>query len=567
MNSQGEKYSAARSRQRLAQAAAPVRARLTRAGVISIVSSLLWIGQAAAVAWLFSALLAGKTAGAENLIAVAMFVAIGIVRAGLDAWSDRVVTLAADQVIAQERHRLLAGEVRRSPVDSARPASAALAALAAEKLDNLRPYLARYQPAYLRAAVVPLVLVAVSATQSWVAALVLLFAGPLIPVFMALVGIAAQTASERQMDEISGLNALLMERLMALVDIRLLDATDRMLDQFRERAEGLRASTMAVLRIAFLSSTVLELFAALGVAMVAIYVGFSLLGDLNFGAYSMPLTAGQGVFLLMLAPAFFQPLRDVAAAWHDKAAAGAVARDLLEMESTLETKYLGEGKATAPLTGKADISVRGLCLRMGNSQKLCYPDFDIKAGQTVAITGPSGAGKSALIAALAGLLRPSGGCISVAGEELTEALADRWRARLAWVPQRPHFFARSLRWNLTMGAENITEKQIEAALSLVAADGIIARLSNGLQTRLGEIGSGVSGGEARRLIVARAALSGRDVILADEPTADLDAQTAAAVTRGLMTLAAKGTTLIVATHDQELSARMDRRIELAGDQK
>ena len=531
--------------------------------MVSVASALLWIAQSAVVAWLFAALVAGQSSAMQPVLVATVFVLIGLMRAGLDLWSDKLVTLATSKVLAQERQKLIRSVAQRSPLDTSRPSSAVIAALAAEKLDAIRPYLIRYQPAYLRTLVVPVILLIVAASQSWVVAVIFMVAGPLIPMFMALVGMAAQETSERQMDEISSLNELLQERLQALVDIRLLNAGKAMLDGFQERADALRHRTMAVLRIAFMSSAVLELFAALGVAMVAVYVGFSLLGDIRFGAYATPLTVGQGVFLLMLAPAYFQPMRDVAVAWHDRAAALAVARDLLELEAGQPNLLSGTGQAAEPLKGKADISVQGLHISSGNNI-IAYPDFSISAGQTVAITGPSGVGKSMLLAALAGLVAPCAGSITVAGRKLTDETADSWRARLSWLPQRPHFFSRSLRWNLLPWGKDVEQPELESALDLAAARGIIARLPQGLLTRLGEVGAGVSGGEARRLMVARTALQGREIILADEPTADLDDETADIVTEGLLQLAASGATLIIATHDLNLAAKMTARIDLEG---
>ncbi|TDK44563.1 cysteine ABC transporter permease, partial [Antarcticimicrobium luteum] len=232
---------------------------------------------------------------------------------------------AADLVVSAERKALLDREGLR--VDRA-VSSADLAALLSEKLALLAPYVARYRPAMARVRVVPLLFLALTAYFSWVAALILLIAGPLIPLFMALVGMAAKEASARQMVEIGDMNALLIDRIAALPDIRILDAADKSRADFAALAEGVRRRTMAVLRVAFLSSTVLELFSAIGVALVAVYVGFSLLGEITFGAWARPMTLGEGVFILLLAPEFFQPLRDLAAAWHDKAAAEAVADEL-----------------------------------------------------------------------------------------------------------------------------------------------------------------------------------------------------------------------------------------------
>jgi ATP-binding cassette subfamily C protein CydD len=314
---------------------------------------------------------------------------------------------------------------------------------------------------------------------------------------------------------------------------------------------------MAVLRVAFLSSAVLELFAAIGVAMVAVYVGFDLLGLLHFGSYGAALTPGAGLFLLLVAPEFYQPLRDLSAAWHDKAAALAVAAELGDWQAGAPPLLVGTGGSAVRLAGAADIAVIGVAIRRGGHE-VRFPDFSVTAGQSVALVGPSGAGKTTLLRLLAGMAEPDAGQIRVAGQVLSALTADGWRARLGWMPQAPHFLHASLAHNLTFGRPG----EVGPALQMAAMTQVVAALPGGLSTRLGETGGGLSGGEARRLTLARAIQSQPDVLLADEPTADLDDATAALVTEGLMALAAQGCSLIIATHDPRLAARMDRVIRI-----
>ena len=159
---------------------------------------------------------------------------------------------------------------------------------------------------------------------------------------------------------------------------------------------------------------------------------------------------------------------------------------------------------------------------------------------------------------LAGLLQPEAGHVQVAGRPLNDQTADAWRAHLGWMPQQPHFLNASLRHNLSLGRPG----DLIPVLRAVTMQDVVAGLPQGLTTRLGEGGGGLSGGEARRLTLARALHARPDVLLADEPTADLDAATAEAVTAGLLTLAASGCSLIIATHDEALAARMRRVIRL-----
>lgn len=533
---------------------APVARDLRVAGALSVFAGALWPLQAGAIAWAVAGWVDGLPPMERAWPAALVFVACGVVRAAIEHLSGGILFRAADRTVAREREALIRREAR-APAGSG---SAAVASLVVQKLPLLGPWITRYHVAMTRVSVLPLLLVALAFWFSWVVGLTLLVAGPLIPVFMALVGMAAEDASRRQMDEIGSMNAMLMDRLSAMLDIRLLGAAERAADDFSERAETLRERTMEVLRIAFLSSTVLELFSAIGVAMVALIVGFMLLGVIGYGTWGTPLTLGEGLFLLLIAPDFFQPMRDLAAAWHDRAAGYAVVADLDALDAEARIPFVGEARAAAPLPGTMTVVFDGAVAGL-RGVDVALPDVSLNAGETLALTGPSGVGKSTALAAIAGLVPLKAGRIEVCGRPLDAETADAWRARIAFVPQRPHFPDVTLgEWLDVRG----TGGDAWPALRLADADGIVNRLPDGLATRLGETGGGVSGGEARRLMLARAVLSGGDLVLADEPTADLDPETAERIITALKRLNADGRAVIVATHDPALARAMDRQLEL-----
>ncbi|MFH1805216.1 MAG: thiol reductant ABC exporter subunit CydD [Pseudomonadota bacterium] len=532
---------------------APAAGPLRLGAGLSLCASLLWPLQAGCAAWVLGEMAHGR--GRDSLIGVLGFVVIAVVRSILDAVGNRIAQRAALGVVRRVRH-ILAAHI--APDSNRHIASGAWAALGSDKIEALLPYLTRYRAAIWRVAVVPLCLIAITATMSWVAALILLVAGPLIPLFMALVGMAAKEASSRQLVEIGTMNALMLDRLRGLVDIRLLGAVDQVAGDFTTAADRLRGRTMAVLKIAFLSSAVLELFSALGVAMVAVYVGFGLLGILEFGTWSGPMMLTQGVFILMLAPEFFQPLRDFSTAWHDSATARAIMDEGDAILAEPRGGFIGTGQQARALPGPARVVLDGVTCRGINLPG----HIEIAPGETIALTGPSGAGKSTILALIAGLLTPDTGTITVAGQPLNEVTADGWRARIAWVSQQPHFIAGSVRANVAFAGDVTDIAKIHHALTIAAALHVPGHIPGGLDARLGETGYGVSGGEARRLAVARAAFMARDVILADEPTAHLDGETAESVLNGLLHLAKGGATLIVATHDPRVMARLGRQITL-----
>jgi ATP-binding cassette subfamily C protein CydD len=410
--------------QMLEQMMGAARGKVRLASMLSAASSLIWPLQAGVVAMAISGLL-GPMEEPGPLAAASVFVLLGLARAVLNHQAERLLFAGGVTIVTRAREEIVRREMRTTDSGSA----ASTAVLASEKLDHIIPYVTRYAPAQARVMTVPLVILALSFWFSWAAGLVLLVTGPLIPVFMALVGLAAKEASQRQMADIGTLNDLLIDRLSALVDIRLLDAGPAMIADFAASADQLRSRTMNVLKIAFLSSTVLELFAAIGVAMMAVYVGFALLGAIEFGSYAAPLTPAAGIFLLLLAPDFYQPLRDLSAAWHDKAAALAVAGEFSEWRARTPPELVGKGGASERLPGTAEIILEGVAVRIGD-RVIRYPDISIQAGESVALMGPSGAGKTTLLRLLAGLALPDEGVIHVAGQRLDSATADGWRARL-----------------------------------------------------------------------------------------------------------------------------------------
>lgn len=519
---------------------------------LSVLSNLVWLAQAWVLANVLAALLSGTAI--DVWLASFLFLGLGIARALLNQQAQADLSRAAEKHIQELRQAIIAAETETDEV-SRFGGAGSIAALATEKLDALRPFLLRYTPARLRVMTVPLSILAITAWHSWAAAVVLLAAGPLIPVFMALVGWAAKEASARQMVEIGSLNDLLADRLAALADLTLIGAGPQVIDGFATASDTLRHKTMAVLRIAFLSSTVLELFSALGVAMIAVWVGFALLGEISWGTWGAPLTPFAGIYLLLLAPDFFQPLRDLAAAWHDKSTADAVQEDMASWRAENRRKMLGQG-AQAPAVAFQSLRLRDVEVDH-TDRRLCFPDLDILPGDSFAISGPSGVGKTTLLRVLAGLEQPTRGAVLLNDAPLTDTKADTWRAAVGWMPQTPRFLGRSLRYNIGFGTP-----LDEETLSLARVTPVVASLPNKDLTQLGETGAGLSGGEARRVMLARALNRAPAVLLADEPTADLDADTAHDIIDALLAYVAGGGTLITTTHDPRLMERMPNVIRL-----
>ena len=533
---------------------------------MQLAAALLWLPQAGVLAWAVQQMANGRAL--NGLLAAAVGVlALGMLRAWCDGQGMLRANRAARAVLAGLRARVLLALAQASPLDKTRAASGLAASAVAEQAEAVVPWLARYQSAMWRVRIAPLVIAAAVASQSWLAALILVVAAPLIPFFMAIVGWRARAASEEQLVQLGSMNAFLLDRLRGLGTLRALGAVEASALRLRSHAEGLRQRSMRVLRIAFLSSAVLELFSALGVAMVAVYVGFHLLGTLSFGAWGEKLSLGQALFVLLLAPAFFEPLRDLSAVWHDRAAGEAALQALDQL-----------GRQAAPLVGGMEpavgygeaalvepavaMSVDVFDLQVqapGGVARLAPLSLRIEAGEHVALWSPSGSGKSVLLAQLAGLVPVEQGRVQIAGQPLDARTAAGLRAGMAWMGQQPHVFAGSVQRNVAMGRAHIGAAEVQSA-SEQAALGTVLRARPTMS--LGEGGCGLSGGEVVRLALARLAANRHaGLLLVDEPTAHLDPETAQQVTDALLRMA-EGRTLIVATHDAQLARRMDRVIEL-----
>lgn len=523
----------------------------------------LWLPQAACLAAMVAELMAPAPSHVTMAVLTGIFFVLWVIRSAVDSRVTLGNTTRAARVVRTCREQALERFAASSPLTVGRPASGALASVLTEQAQNILTYLSRYQPAQARVMVIPLLIVIVVFPLSWVAAIILFVSAPLIPIFMALVGWRAKAASERHLVELADMNAFMLDRLRAMQTLRALDAIDESARLVNRRAHNLKKRIMAVLRIAFLSSAVLELFAALGVAMVAVYIGFHLLGNLNFGAWGHKLTLAEGLFILMLAPTFYEPLRDLASAWHDRADGQAALTQISNLGDNLQPLPGTQPHAAHsadPQNQTPAVSIQHLTFRYGNQAESVFEDLnlDIQAGEHVALMMPSGGGKSTLLALLAGLITPQDGQIRIGDRTLDGDTAAQLREEMAWIGQKPHIFAGSLLNNITLGRmiePNVLARAIEQARleRLLVSRGNLA---------LAEGGAGMSGGELVRLSIARALVDpAAKLLLVDEPTAHLDSQTARELTDQLIE-AGKGRTMIVVTHDPILAARADRIIHL-----
>lgn len=460
-------------------------------------------------------------------------------------YSGRVLRQHLRQQIMQKLQQVGPATLAYRPVGS-------WATLALEQVENLHNFYARYLPQQYLSGVAPLILLIAIFPINWAAGLILVITAPLIPLFMALVGIKAAEANQRNITTLARLSGQFLDRLRGLENLRIFNRTKQQTEQIEERSEDFRETTMDVLKIAFLSSSVLEFFTSISIALTAVYFGFSYLGQLNFGGYSTGVTLFSGFFCLILAPEFYQPLRDLGTYYHDKAAAVGAADTI---ESFLQQDFLiaqqGEMRLDAD---EISLQAEQLVVLSPTGTALTQPlTFQIKAGENVALVGQSGAGKTSLMNVLLGFL-PYQGSLLVNGVELRSLNLTAWRNKLAWVGQNPFLLQGTIRENLRLANREATDQQLTVALQ----QAYVAELAPLLDKELQDGGLGVSVGQAQRLAVARALLkTGSPLLLLDEPTASLDARSENQVLASLQQLSQGKTTLMI-THRIEDLKQSDR---------
>lgn len=494
---------------------------------------------------------------------VLLLATILVIRIGLGGLGEVAAVRFGEAIKGRLRAGLVGDLLRRSPTWTAAKSSGALSSTVLEQVEALDGYFTRYLPAVVQAAILPIAFAVIAFSVDWIVGLLFLISAPLIPVFMALAGWGAEAASRSQASALSRLSGRFADRLRGLVTLKLFGQDAAETARVRLASEELRVRTMRVMRIAFLSSAVLEFFAALGVAGVALYVGLTFLDLVT--VRSTELTLQAGLFCLLMAPEVYQPLRLLAAHYHDRASAKAATAEIeLELEALPEVATAAAVPVNgAAATGAVALDLRGVVLADPTGRPVIESaDLVLEPGTHIAILGTSGIGKSTLLEAVAGL-RAFTGDIRIDGKALGDIDEAELRRRVGMLGQRPRLFAGSIADNIRLGRRDADHGAVRLAAQQARVSDFADALPEGPATRLGEDGLGLSGGEIQRIALARIYLRDPGLVLLDEPTAHLDAATEALVLDGLAEFA-RGRTLIVATHSHAVAARMDKVFRIAG---
>ncbi len=426
-----------------------------------------------------------------------------------------------------------------------------LSVLVTTGIDALDGYFSRYLPQLFLAVIVPVTIIAVVAGADWISAALIAVTVPLIPVFMALVGLTTRDRTTARMQTLQRLAGQFLDLVEGLPTLKVFGRAKAQGRAIAAVTDRYRTSTLATLKLTFLSSLILELLATISVALVAVAVGLRLLdADMNFHA---------ALFVLVLAPEAYLPLRALGANFHASADGMKAAEQVFELLETPITE--GVGGSVRPRDASIRITELDVNYPGRRIPALHRADLVVEPGEMVALVGPSGCGKSTLLEVVLGLRRPGSGQVLLGGVDLRQLDLNTWRAGVGWVPQRPHLFARSVADNVRVGRRDATDAQVAAALESAGLAAVVRRLPHGVDTRLGEGGAGLSLGQRQRLALARAFVRDAPLLVLDEPTASLDGQTEADVLDAVRRLT-EGRTALVVAHRPALAALADRVVHL-----
>jgi thiol reductant ABC exporter CydD subunit len=471
------------------------------------------------------------------------------------AWGFEVVgRRAAGRILSRLRLSLVERRLHGRPASLDGAESSELATLAVTGVDALEATFARYLPQVVLAVLVPLAVLALVASIDLTSAGIMLLTLPLVPVFMWLIGRYTEHRARERWQALAILAHHFADVVRGLPTLRAFNRAHAQAEQIESVSDQYRVATMGTLRIAFLSGTVLELAATIGVALVAVAVGVRLVdGGLGLQA---------GLTVLVLAPELYLPIRNVAAQFHASADGAAVAGRLLGLIEA-PPGPAESGRSAVPNLRTATIRLERVTFRYPDSLRpaLDEVDLELAAGETVALVGPSGAGKSTIASLLLRLAEPTAGRVLADELDVSAVDLEAWRRQLAWLPQRPSVLRGTVAENIRLADPAASFERVRRAAKLAGADGFVEALPDGYETIIGDGGRPLSAGQARKLALARVFLRDASLLIFDEPTAHLDPESAAHVAAAINSYRGSSTMLVI-SHRFELAANCDRIVRI-----
>jgi ATP-binding cassette subfamily C protein CydD len=539
--------------QRLLQRARPVRRLLAADVILGAGASALVLVQATLLASIVAKAFEG--ASLREVAPSLGLLALTFTGRAVLAWGFEIAgRRAASSVLSQLRLALVERRLRDQPASLDGTESGEIAASAVQGVDALEAYFGRYLPQVVLAVLVPI------AVLSWVGMIdpasagLMLLTLPLVPVFMWLIGRYTEDRTREHWRALRLLSTHFLDVVRGLPTLRAFNRGRAQTAAISEVSERYRRTTMATLRVGFLSGAVLELAATLGVALVAVTVGVRLV-DGGLGLQT-------GLTVLVLAPELYVPLRQLASQFHASADGLAVAERILALLEAPAAAPRG-GRLIAPTPAEAPVRFENVSFAYPSRPSLVLNELDLELlpGETVALVGPSGAGKTTVAKLLLRFAEPTAGRLTAGGIDLADCRTNIWRSVIAWVPQQPTIFRGTVADNIRLGDGRASERRIRDTAVLAGADRFVEALPSGYETIVGDGGRPLSAGERRRIALARAFVRDAQLVILDEPTADLDRTSAEVVAEAVERLRIGRTVLLIA-HRRGLVRQADRVVAL-----
>lgn len=530
-----------------------VRAYLALTIGLSSLMGILIVMQAHFLSSLINGVFLASQALSQVQVLVLCLLAVIVVRAVLIWGSEVAASRVAGQVKTNLRERLFAKLFASGPGYTKGERSGELINTIVEGVESLDAYFSQYLPQLFLTILVPLIIVIAVFSVDVLSGLVLLLTAPVLPVFMILIGTMADAMTKKRWKLLSLMSAHFLDVLQGLTTLKLFGRSEAQKETIRRISDQYRHTTMKVLRIAFLSSLVLEMGATISTAIIAVEVGLRLLyGQISFQS---------AFFVLLLAPEFYLPLRSLGTRFHAAMTGFSSAQRIFEiLETPIPTRV---ALSTQPVMRydmenanhtTSIVTLAGSNIRFdnvyytydGQRPALKGVSFEIQPGQKVALVGPSGAGKSTVASLLLRFIEPNSGNVSVNGISLQDIPAQDCCGQISWVPQRPYLFNTTIAENIRLGCPEATLAEVVEAATRACAAEFISALPQRYDTVIGERGTRLSGGQAQRIALARAFLKDAPLLILDEPTAHLDAENERLVIEAIEQLVQRRTVLMIA---------------------
>ncbi len=534
----------------LRERAAPIRRRLAAAVGLGELAGILMVIQAGLLARVVDAAIFRQASLPELIPFFGAALAIIFLRAAAAAAARRAAFSVASRVKTDLRRRCVARLESLGPMALSGMKAGEIAHTAVDAVEALDGYFSKYLPQRAIATLLPFTILAVIFPLDWISGLVLVLTAVFLPISMVVIGDQAHERNQRLWARLALMSGRFLDVLQGLSTVRMFDASRREAAEIERVSREHRLLTMSVLRVAFLTSFMLELISAVSIAVVAVITGFRLLhGSMQFGA---------AWFILLAAPEYFLTLRALGTFYHSRMEAMSAAE---QIEAFLGDDIKGQPAAghggARKITTPPAIALDGVSFSYGAAPVLSSLSLQVRAGECLALTGPSGAGKSTVLALLLGFARPQAGSIEIDGAPLSDLDLEAWHRVVAWLPQRPTLFHGSVRDNVLLGRGDASDHDVRQA----AERACLGDLS--LDAPVAESGQGISSGQAQRIALARLFLRRPQVVFLDEPSAHLDASTALLVEQSIRELS-RGRTTILVTHRPEAALHADRVVQVPG---